>query len=271
MASVRVNDITLNVLDEGAGAPVLLVHGFPLDHTMWLAQIHDLAKDYRVIAPDLQGFGNSDVVADSVTMEQFADDLDALLTVLDVQQPVTLCGLSMGGYIAWQFARKFPQRLRSLILCDTRADADSAEGIEARNKLARLVQEKGSTVAANALLPKLFAPQTAQDNPAVIESTQQVILGTTPRGIAAGLSGMAQRPDVTDWLPSIAVPTLVLVGEHDLISPPETMHAIAERIPGSVYHVVPNAGHMAPLENPENVNAAIRQFLLGVHPADANA
>ncbi len=119
MNRINLEDITLNVIERGSGPPLLLVHGFPLDHQMWRGQIDELAEDFRVIAPDLRGFGASDATEGTVTMQQFADDLANLLDQLSVQQPVRLCGLSMGGYIAWQFWRRHGDRLSHLILCDT--------------------------------------------------------------------------------------------------------------------------------------------------------
>src|SRR5438094_4929210 len=132
---VAIPGSTLNVEEVGQGTPILFVHGFPLDHTMWRHQIADLSSDFRCIAPDLRGFGQSSVTAGTVTMEQFADDLAELLEALHVTEPIVFCGLSMGGYIAWQFARRHAPRLKGLILCDTRADPDAPEAAADRLKL----------------------------------------------------------------------------------------------------------------------------------------
>jgi len=197
MPLIEVHNVRFNVIDSGRGVPLVLVHGYPLDHSMWQGQIEELSDTCRVIAPDLRGFGASDVTSGTVTMEQMADDVAGILEALSIQQPSILCGLSMGGYVAWQFAFRHRQRLARLILCDTRAIADSPEAAAGRLKTAERVLGEGSNIAAEALLPKLFAPGTYNQQPQIVEATRQVILRTKPEGIAAALRGMAQRPDVT--------------------------------------------------------------------------
>lgn len=261
MPQITVNNVSLNFLERGSGTPLLLVHGFPLDNTMWVGQIDGLADACRVIAPDLRGFGASSVTTETVTMEQFADDLAALLDSLAISEPIVFCGLSMGGYVAWQFALRHPQKLAKLIVCDTRAIADSAEAAAGRLKMAEKVLAEGSQIAADAMQPKLFGPNTAAQQPQVVESTRQVMLRTKPAGIAAALRGMAQRPDVTSRLSEITVPTLVICGQHDGISPPAEMRGIADKLPNARFVEVPDVGHMAPLEAPALVNQEIRQFI----------
>jgi 3-oxoadipate enol-lactonase len=139
MSKISVGDVALSYVDRGTGIPLLLVHGFPLDHSMWSHQIEELSSFGRVLAPDLRGFGQSGVTEGTVTMERFADDLAALLDAVGVGEPVVFCGLSMGGYIGWQFWKRHPSRLRALVLCDSRAAADSAEGARARRQSAEKV------------------------------------------------------------------------------------------------------------------------------------
>ena len=261
MQQVQCGDVKLSVEIRGSGPPLLLVHGFPLDHTMWQGQLEALADHCRLIAPDLRGFGASDVTPGTVTMHQMADDMASLLVALQIQEPITFCGLSMGGYVAWQFALRHPAQLARLILCDTRAIADTTEAAEGRRSTARKVLAEGAAVAASAMLPKFFAPATQDRQPHLIEATRQVILRTKPEGIAAGLLGMAERPDVTAQLPKISVPALVLCGSHDVISTPSEMRQIAEQLPQARYIEIADAGHMAPLEQPAAVNTAIRNFL----------
>jgi len=167
----------------------------------------------------------------------------------------------MGGYVAWQFALRHRTRLSKLILCDTRAIADTPEAAAGRLKTAERVMKEGPGVVADAMLPKLFAPNTAKDQPQIIEATRQVILRTKAEGIAAALHGLAQRPDVTDQLPKIDVPTLTICGEHDAISPPTEMEQFTAKLPNARFVKIAGAGHMAPLEAPGAVNAAIRAFL----------
>ena len=260
---VSIGNVELYVVEQGAGPPLLLVHGFPLDHSMWRAQIDALSDKYHVIAPDLRGFGRSTGLADTQTlsMQQMADDLALLLSAIKISEPVTFCGLSMGGYIAWQFWQHHRAQLGRLILCDTRAVADTEEVARARQMMATQVLHEGNALVADSMLPKLFADTTASKQPEIIESTRQVVLSTPATTIAAVQRGMAQRPDVTDLLPSIDLPTLVVCGERDTISPVEEMREIAAAIPGARFNVIEKAGHMSPLENPKAFNAAVREFL----------
>lgn len=261
MQRISVNGIQLNVFDQGSGRPILFVHGFPLNHAMWQWQFDALPDSYRVIAPDLRGFGQSDTTAGIVTMEQFADDLAALLDALDVEEPVTLCGLSMGGYVAWQFLRRHQARLRSLILCDTKAMADTPEGVAGRHELAERVLKEGAEAAADAVLAKLLSPATYDQRPELVESVSAMILDSSREGIAAALRGMAARSAAFDLLPQITVPTLVLVGADDQISPPDEMQQIAASIPGAEFVQIPDSGHLAPMENPHAANESLKRFL----------
>lgn len=260
---VRAGDIELAVHDQGTGPPMLLVHGFPLDHSMWQGQYSGtspLAARYRLIVPDLRGFGLSSVSAGTVGMQQMADDLAALLDTLEVTDPVIFCGLSMGGYVAWRFWERHRQRVRALVLCDTRSAPDTPEAARGRQQLAAKVLSEGAGVVAEAMLPKLFAKETAARQPHLVEATEQVIRRTSAEGIAAALRGMAERPDATPLLSTINVPTLVVVGQHDAISPPAEMRGIADAINGVKFVEVPDAGHMSPLENAPAVNTALSEF-----------
>jgi 3-oxoadipate enol-lactonase len=265
MKTVRVADIDVSYVDRGTGVPVLLVHGFPLDHTMWAAQIDFLARRCRVVAPDLRGFGRTPLGAvelqRGISMEQYADELAELLSALSIEEPVVLCGFSMGGYIAWQFVRRHADRLRALVQCDTRAVADTDDARDARLKMAEYVAEWGAARVAEMMGPRLFAPRSFETKSEVVRAVRQVVERAAPASIAAAQRGMAARPDVTALLPLIGVPTLVLVGEHDVISPPEEMAAIAAAIPGAELVVVPGAGHMTTMEEPAAVNAAIVRFV----------
>jgi 3-oxoadipate enol-lactonase len=272
---ISLSDAELYCVDRGSGIPLLLVHGFPLDHTMWSAQIEDLSTRCRVIAPDLRGFGRSRAKKgdsprlcaapggpsrqmgtvpffqdDIVTMEQFADDLAALLDALEVAERIVLCGLSMGGYIAFQFWRKYAARLRGLVLCDTRAPADAPDAAAGRLTMADRVLREGPAPMVESMLPRAFAESTRTRHPEVIDRARQVMMSTDPHTIAAALRGMAQRPDMTASLPQINCPTLVLVGAEDILSTPAEMRSMAESIPGAKFVEIPDAGHVSPIENP---------------------
>ena len=264
MKTQTVNAVELAFVDQGAGSPVVLLHGFPLDHRMWNAQIDALSERHRVIAPDLRGFGRSGVTDGPVSMEQFADDLAALLDALEVSERITLCGLSMGGYVAFQFWKRYNSRLRGLILCDTRAAGDTPEMAAARHEMADRVLREGPAPLVEGMMPKLFAEATLEYRPEVIDSVHRVMMRTDPKAIAAAARGMAQRPDVSRMLAKIDCPTLVIVGELDAISTVDEMRAIAEAVPGAQFVEIAGSGHMSPLEKPAEVSAAMLEFLDGL-------
>lgn len=258
MSQLEISGQKFHVVHEGEGSPIVFLHGFPLDHSMWKHQRADFKKSHRVIIPCLRGFGESPTQIDAVSLAGHADDLNAILDRLGIREPVVLCGLSMGGYIAFRFWEKYAARVKSLILCDTKATADTEEAAKGRLATADKVLQRGSEVMAEGMLPKLFAKETPPD---VIEETKRVIVATSPKTIAAALRALAARPDSTPLLASINVPTLAIVGEHDAITKPEDMEAMTNGISGAKLVRIPNAGHMAPLEQPAAVKAAIRSFL----------
>lgn len=253
----QVHGITLNYMARGQGPVVVLVHAFPLSGAMWQPQIEALASDYRVIAPDLRGFGASAVPEGPYAMETFAEDIAGLLDTLGIDQ-VVLGGLSMGGYVAFAFYRRFPERVRALILADTRAAADSAEAKAGREEHARLAEREGAGAIADMMLPRLLSTGAPV---ALRVRVRGIIEGNQPRGIAGALRGMALRPDATDLLPRISVPTLFLVGEEDMLTTPEVMQEMQAAVRGSRLARIPHAGHVANLENPEAFNTALRAFL----------
>jgi pimeloyl-ACP methyl ester carboxylesterase len=260
-----VNDTQFAYVDQGGGTALLLVHGFPLDHTMWAAQIDALSTSCRVIAPDLRGFGRTPLgdtdPQTGISMQQFARDLAALLDVLAIREPIVLCGFSMGGYIAMQFVRMYPERLRALILCDTRTGTDTAESRAGRLKMAEHVAEWGTARIAEMMGPNLFAPETFTRKPELVAAARRVVTATAPEAIAAAQRGIASRDDTTELLPQIKVPSLVIVGEADAISTRDEMQSIASAIPNCRFETIPEAGHMAPVENPSAVNKALKKFL----------
>ena len=251
----------MRVLQAGSGQPVVFVHGFPLDHQMWKGQTLDLAGFFRLLVPDLRGFGQSSEVNELVTMAEYADDLAEMLDVLEVHEPIALCGLSMGGYIAFEFWRRHRQRLSHLILCDTRAAADTPEAAKLRLQTADRVLREGSQVVADAMLPRLFAAHSQRQRASVVTATAQIMRAARPATVAAALRGMAQRADATSWLPEIDLPTLVVCGQEDVISSPHEMEQMAAAMPNAEYVAIPACGHMAPLEGPVHVNKALRAFL----------
>lgn len=267
-SQATLNGVTLTYEVQGDGTPVVLLHGFPLDLEMWRPQIDSLAGDYHVIAPNLRGYGQAPEkqstlaegdATEGVSMRQYADDVLALLDELGITQPIVLAGFSMGGYIAWQFALNYPDRLKALIACDTRAIADSDEAREKRQKMARLMQSAEDTEAATGMLSMLLS--AAKQEAKISDEVREMILRQNPLAVAASQLGMAGRPDVTERLKEITCPALVVCGASDAISPPEEMRGIADALPNAQFVEIPNAGHMTTLENPKAVNEALQEFL----------
>jgi len=269
MQHIAVSNGMLNVYAQGKGTPLLFVHGFPLTHAMWQPQIDAFNKKYRVIVPDLRGFGESTVTNGTVSMEEMSDDLHGILHGVWVDKPVVFCGLSMGGYIAWQFFRKYRGQLRALILCDTRAAPDTPAAAAGRQTLAATVLAQGSQAASDFVLPKLMSAKTTERWPDLVANVQSMVLRNKPAGIAAALRGMAERPDCTELLPQIDVPTLLICGQDDQVTPPAEMQQMADAIPHAQFVQIPNAGHLSPLENPDAVNGAIERFLISLNAPSA--
>jgi 3-oxoadipate enol-lactonase len=246
---------------RGRGPAVLLLHAFPLDSSMWDAQVEALAATHRVVRFDARGFGATPADdAPPLAMERIADDGAALLDQLWVGKAV-VHGCSMGGYAALAFARRHPRLLAGLVLQDTRAAADTPEARAGRATLAAKVLAEGSTAAAEALLPRLVGETSHRERPELVAAVRERILASPPRSVANALHGLAGRADSRALLPMLAVPTLVLVGAEDVLTPPDEARAMAAAIPGARLEVVPRAGHLANLENPDAVNAALRAFL----------
>uniref|UniRef100_A0A7C4LP86 Alpha/beta fold hydrolase n=1 Tax=Schlesneria paludicola TaxID=360056 RepID=A0A7C4LP86_9PLAN len=261
MMQFQVDDLPMRAIDEGHGQPLVFLHGFPLDHSMWDYQRRAFRANCRVLIPDQRGFGRTPAGERQATIDQFAADVAGLLDAAGVHQPVVLCGLSMGGCVTLAFAHRYPERLKALILCDARAATDTPEQAANRLKLAERVLTEGPRIVAEAMLPRLFAAATNERQPRIVDAVRNVILATSARGIAGGLRALAGRSDATPWLASICVPALLIVGEEDIISPPAEMRGMAAAMPNGRCVIIPQAGHMAPLEQPEPVNAAIQEFL----------
>jgi len=253
---------TLAVEVRGEGPALLLVHGFPFDHGMWSHQLGGVSG-WRCIAPDLRGAGASDAPADGYSMGRYAEDLQRICTALDVATLVC-CGFSMGGYVVFEFLRRYPQLVRALILCDTRSEADTPEGKHSRDEHAALAQREGPDALAGLLLPKLLGVTSRTGNPSLTEQVRAMMLRQPTAGVVGALRAMRDRPDATSLLGGIRVPTLVLCGAEDAVTPPGPARAMAQRIPQGRYIEVAGAGHLAPLEQPDRVTRAVREFLAGL-------
>lgn len=230
---------------------------------MWESQIERLAGEFRVIAPDLRGFGKSTLAARDVEtgvgMESYAADVIAALDQLSIPEPIVLAGFSMGGYVAWQIALRHRQRLRGLVLCDTRAAADAEEAASNRLKMAQAVVEAGDASPALGMLEKLLSPETQEQRPEVVAAVKAIIERQSADAIAAAQRGMARRDDVRDKLSNISCPCLGIVGQADVISPPQEMREIVAALPDARLVEIAG-GHLTPMENAEGVTEAIREF-----------
>ncbi len=263
MKSVKLPNRKMSVAYEeaGTGLPIVLLHAFPFDRGMWAPQVTELATaGFQVLVPDLPGFGETSVGSEPFTIERGADVVAEFLAALGLPKAIIM-GLSMGGYIAMALARRYPQVVQALILADTKAAADDDAARANRDKLIEKVQSGGARAAANALLPKLMNTQNQQTNPASFTLAETIALRQSPEGIIAGLEALRDRPDAAPELPNIAVPTLVIVGEHDEVTPPLTAARLTSLISGSELLHIPGAGHLSNLENPGAFNAAVIAFL----------
>lgn len=254
--SIEVGDAKLAVDVRGEGLPLLLVHGFPFDRTMWRHQLAALGRCKR-IAPDLRGVGGAAAPADGYSMSRYAEDLVAILDALGVRE-AAVCGLSMGGYVAFELLRRHPERVKALVLVDTRPEADTAEAKRARDEMAAVAEREGPEGVLARLLPKLLARQTQSE---VAEQVREMARRWSLPGLTGALRALRDRPDSTDTLRQVRVPTLVLVGSEDQITPPETGRAMAALVSGAEFHVVAGAAHLAPLEQPLATSRTLADFL----------
>lgn len=257
-----VNGVGLAYDDHGVGLPVIFLHAFPLNRSMWNGELKTLLgeEQYRLVALDWRGFGESDIVGEISPMEMFADDVAGLMDTLGMEDAV-LCGLSMGGYAAFAFMRKYPQRAKGLILADTRPGDDTAEAKANRENVARIAETQGTGAIADMQVPRLLSNYTRMHHPEVEARVRQMINAATPQGIAAASRGMALRADSTAILATIACPTLVIVGEQDELTPPPVAQDYAAQIPGAQFMQIALAGHLSNLEQPEAFLQAVSGFL----------
>jgi pimeloyl-ACP methyl ester carboxylesterase len=262
LVRVPVGDAELAVQVRGEGPALLLIHGFPFDHALWQPQLKTF-PGWKRIAPDLRGAGESSAPPDGYSMARYADDLIEVLDALDVAAAV-MCGLSMGGYIIFELLRRHRSRVRAVILCDTRAEADSAAGRRGRDEMIALAQSGGAAAVADQMIPTLLAAETRTDRPDVEAQVREMILRTPVHGIVGAVRAMRDRADSTPMLADLRLPVLVVAGESDGISSPETGRAMAEKIKGARFATVAGAGHLPPLEQPFVTTRLVADFLKNV-------
>jgi pimeloyl-ACP methyl ester carboxylesterase len=262
MPTREINSAVLHYEDRGSGLPVVLLHGFPLDGRIWTAQLEALSRQYRVIVPDLRGFGQSKWpgAIGKFTMATLAEDIHTLLVDLKAL-PCVLGGLSMGGYVTLAFTAAFDADLRGLMFIDTKAEADTPAAREGRDKMIALVRESGSPAVAEQMMPRMLAPVTIERNPRLVATAREIMTGCRAETIENALTAMRDRLDRTALLATITVPSLVVVGAFDAIIPPATATAMAAAIPGAQLKIIPDAGHLPTMEQPELLNQVMKDFL----------
>jgi pimeloyl-ACP methyl ester carboxylesterase len=248
--------------DVGTGIPIVLLHAFPLDRTMWAPQLGALVAHGRCIAPDFRGLGRSSVVG-PFTMDRYADDTVGLLDELHIDRAVVV-GISMGGYVAFNLFRRHRARVRALVLSDTRASADTPEGLDRRRLLIETARTKGSTAVAALQLDGLVGKTTRKRHPDVVDSVHATMTLAPVEGVVGALQAMMSRPDSTPLLGSIDAPTLIVVGEEDAVTPPKEARAMHVAIRGSRLEVIEKAGHLSSVERPAAFNTVVSEFLGGL-------
>lgn len=248
--------------DVGEGQPVVFVHGFPHHRKLWAPQVRALAGTARVIAPDLPGFGESDM-PERFAIDAWADGLARFLDALRIERAV-IAGLSMGGYVALAFWRLHRERALALVLADTRAGADTEEGKQKRRETIELARREGPTAVARAMLPGMVGKSTREREPSVVASMRAMLESASVDSIVGASEAMIDRADSTTLLATIDVPTLIIVGEEDVLTPPKESRAMHAAIPGSGLEIIPGAGHVSNVERPAAFNQVLSEFLAGL-------
>ncbi|HWP44661.1 MAG TPA: alpha/beta fold hydrolase [Blastocatellia bacterium] len=256
----EINGINIDYREAGTGLPVIFIHAFPLNQTMWDDQLSVLRNHCRAITLDLRGFGASDVPDGPYTIDQMAADVNGLMSKLDIKRAV-LVGLSMGGYISLAFYRNYPGSVRAMVLANTRASADTAKARERRMESARKVEQEGASAIADELVPLALAPSTLEARPDIVKRVRAMAEANSPRGLAAAQRAMASRMDSTYILASIDFPVLIIGGAEDKLTPVTEAKSMRDGIPRSQLVVIEGAGHLSNMEQPDQFNAALLDFL----------
>jgi pimeloyl-ACP methyl ester carboxylesterase len=243
----------------GAGVPIVFIHGFPHNRTLWAPQLGALLTRARCVAPDLRGFGESEVRG-PYSMQQYADDVAGMLDRLQIDRAV-IAGLSMGGYVAFELWRRHSKRIRGLILADTRAGGDGDEAKAKRREMIALARSRGSEAIADAQLAGMVGKTSRERCPDRVEGVRAMMAAAPVEGIVGALEAMMERPDSTPTLATIDVPTLIIVGDEDVLTPPSEARAMQEQIAGSRLEVLAGAGHVSNVERPAAFNHVVSEFL----------
>ena len=258
----RVGEIQIAYDDAGTGTPIVLIHGFPHNRTLWASQLRGLAPRFRCIAPDLRGFGDSDVQG-PYSMDQYADDIAGLLDALAIERAI-VAGVSMGGYIAFALWRRHRERVLAFVLAHTRPGADAEPNRSKRRELIALARTLGPSAVADAMVDDMVGRTTRQRHPELVHAVHVMLASAPVAGIVGALEAMMERPDSTPTLSTIDVPTLIIAGEEDVLAPLRGAEAMHRAIAGSRLEVIPGAGHVSNIERPAAFNAVVSGFASAV-------
>jgi len=255
-----INDLFVYTAGDEKYKSIVFIHGFPYSHTMWKEQIDAFSKNYYCVAYDIRGLGQSSAGDGQFTMESFVDDLETIIDELKLEKPI-LCGLSMGGYISLRALERFSDKFSAVILCDTKPEADNNEGKVKRSAAIKKINTEGLDPFTKEFISNCFGDHFKQNQKNELENTIEASSKFDPVGVKGCLIAMLSRTDTTASLEKIKIPALVICGEQDALTPPDVMKSMAEKIKVAEFIVIKNSGHMSPIENPEEVNAAISAFL----------
>jgi 3-oxoadipate enol-lactonase len=266
--TITVNNLTVSYIDEGStnSPAIIFIHGFPLNKAMWNKQIGELKKNYRVIAYDIRGHGNTEAGNDNFSIELFVNDLLSLMDTLNIDKTI-LCGFSMGGYIALNAIENYPERFNALLLCDTNCTDDMPETKEKRMKAIESIKEKGLEQYAEESLKKLFASISFSKHTEEIAFVKEMIMKTSKESLYKTLHALSERKETCTKLHQIKVPVLIIVGKEDEITPPDVALLMHGKIKGSIIHIIDHAGHLCNMENSGEFNKQLTGFLSSLKQA----
>jgi len=259
-----INDLSVFLSGNNNLKPILFIHGFPFDHLMWKEQFEEFSKDYLCISYDIRGLGESPAGDGQFTMEAFVDDLETVVNEFKPAKPV-LCGLSMGGYISLRAMERTQKKFSALILCDTKSAADNNEGKLKRAAAIKQINEGKFDEFIETFVLNCFGENFVKNNTTEFREVIDRSKKNSPIGVKGCLLAMIGRTDTTENLSKIKLPTLVICGSEDKLTPPETMQPMADKIPGAKFLIVEKAGHMTPIEQPDVINKAIKDFLVKIN------
>ncbi len=261
MKSIRANNIQIAYQDEGNGPPLLLLHGFSLDHSMWAAQVENLQRSYRLIVPDQRGSGETENPSEAFSIETMADDAAAVLEALGISA-AAVAGFSMGGYILAQMLVRHPLKVRAAAFVSTGGtNADSPERQEARVKTMRFVVDEGTSAFADSYIPQLFSPTYLKSHPLEVAKTRGVIEGQRPGSIALLLGALRERQDVSYHAKNFGVPCAAIGGREDVLVPPDVVEGLHEILPDSTIELIDGAGHLSTVEAPGTVSDQLDRLM----------